>query len=106
MPGYGAGLSAELVEQLHRQPFDVQSEFSAVCDRLADLAMGRTIERDQMTLPGFGDRPDDIGTYWFGVNGAVAYRFVGEGQFEILDVHWPTEVDEGTPAGRPERDRF
>ena len=106
MPGYGVGLSAELAEQLRTQPFDVQREFTALCDRLADHAMGRTIERDQMTLPGFTDDPDRTETEWFGFNGAVGYRFVGEGQFEIVDVYWPTELDEGTPAGRRERDRY
>ncbi|HXM55532.1 MAG TPA: hypothetical protein VOB72_09080 [Candidatus Dormibacteraeota bacterium] len=105
MPGYGVGLSTELAEQLRRQPFDVQREFRAVCDRLADRAMARTIERDQLRLPGFTNDPDRIDTDWFGFNGAVGYRFVGNCQFEILHVHWPTEVDEGTPAGRRERDR-
>jgi hypothetical protein len=106
LPGYGVGLSDELVEQLRRQPPDIRGEFVAVCDRLADLAMGRTVERDQMALPGFIDQPDHTETHRFGFNGAITCRFVGEGQFEIVDVDWPTEVDEGTPAGRPERHRF
>lgn len=105
MPGYGVGLSVDVEKELCRQPLDVQGEFRAVCDKLQDLAMARTIERSQLTLPGFTDHPDRIETYPFGFNGAVHYQFVGEGQVEIVDMRWPTEVDDGTPAGQPARDR-
>jgi hypothetical protein len=68
--------------------------------------MARTIGRSQLALPGFTDNPDRSETYPFSRNGAVHHQFVGEGQVEIVDVRWPTEVDDGTPAGRPERERF
>ncbi len=79
MPDYGVVLSAELEEQLRRQPMDVQGEFLAVCDRLACLAMAGTIQRDQLTLPGLTDQPDRTDTHPLGFNGSVIHQFVGEG---------------------------
>ncbi len=106
MPGYGVGLSGELEEQLRQQPLDIQGEFLAACDKLACLTVARSIEQGQLTLPGLANDPDRAETYPFGFNGAVIYQCAPEGQVEIVDVRWPTEVDEGTPAGRPDRDRF
>jgi len=99
LPGYGVRLSAELEAELRRQSRHIWGEFLAVCDKLQCLASSRPVEHGQLKLPGLATGPDHPETRPFGFNGWIVYQVVGEGEVEIVDVGWPTEVDQAAETG-------
>lgn len=96
MPGHALRISKELDEEIRRQPQHIRDEFWAAHDSLASLDTPRPPAFGQLGLPGLD--ADGPTTRPFAGSGWIVYQVLGDCEVEVLDVHWPTQVDDDPPG--------
>jgi hypothetical protein len=92
LSGYGVRLSQELNQEIALQPRRVRDEFWKAHDQLARFGLSGPAPDGQLELPLPVDPAGAPRTRPFGLDGWIVHR-TGEGEVEILQVHWPSSPD-------------